>query len=151
MVKHVLMAAGIDSDIDVTRPGGGRRNGIPGKVCREIVAGRNYWSTPDLKNCFPSIKPKHLDWLPLGRNVIANGVYLSKHAPVRLLPPDDPTPSGPPSVAHHCRWVLPLCRGYSSRRRKRPSRGCRKARLFHRRLYAALLDVKLEQRSRAWG
>jgi len=41
---------------------------------RELCDGYGYWWTPDIKDCFGSLKPGHFEWLPIDRNIVFNMV-----------------------------------------------------------------------------
>lgn len=87
IVRDFLTAADVDSSIDCTRPGGGAEKEFVGTVCREIVAGIDWWATPDVKDCFSSMKPKHLEFLPVSRQVIANAIFNPKCISVGMVLP----------------------------------------------------------------
>jgi hypothetical protein len=89
MVRDVLSVMGIDSEFDFTRKGAGGEQALVKRVCDLITDDYNWWWTPDIKNCFPSIKPGHFGWLPIDRRLLKNVMFLPKCAKVAVVIPDD--------------------------------------------------------------
>ena len=89
MLRDVLSMMGIDSACDCTRKGGGGEQGLIKAICKDIEDEYHWWWTPDIKDCFGSIKPRHLGWLPIDRRLIRNVVYLPKCAKIVMLPHKD--------------------------------------------------------------
>ncbi len=86
-VRDVLSVIGIDNDFDFTRKGAKGEKGLVETVCRDIVDGINWWWTPDVRNCFPSIRPGHFGWLPIDRRIKKNVFYLPKCAEIVVKNP----------------------------------------------------------------
>ena len=84
IVRDLLMAVGVDSDCDFTRRGAGGEKALIKTVVRRIVGGYRHWQTADVKQCFASLKPGHLDWLPLPKQLLENVVFLPKCAKQEL-------------------------------------------------------------------
>jgi reverse transcriptase-like protein len=82
MLRDVLLVMGIDSAIDCTKKGGGGEKGLIKAVCKDIEDEYHWWWTPDIKDCFGSIKPRHFGWLPIDRRLIRNVAYLPKCAKI---------------------------------------------------------------------
>lgn len=88
LLRDTLSLLGIDSDFDFTMKGGGGEKTLIKNVCQDIENGYDWWWTPDIRNCFGSIKPGHLGWLKIDRLLIRNIAYLPKCAKV-ILPKQD--------------------------------------------------------------
>ena len=82
MLRDVLSVMDIDSAIDCTKKGGGGEKGLIKAVCKDIEDEYHWWWTPDIKDCFGSIKPRHFGWLPIDRRLIRNVAYLPKCAKI---------------------------------------------------------------------
>ena len=82
MVRDMLSMMNIDSAIDCSKKGGGGEKRLVANVCKDIENETNWWWTPDIKNCFGSIGPGHLGWLPIDRLLIRNVMFLPKCAKV---------------------------------------------------------------------
>jgi hypothetical protein len=78
MVQDMLLMMDIDSLIDCTKKGGGGEKRLIANVCKDIENETNWWWTPDIKNCFGSIRPGHFRWLPIDRRLITNVMFLPK-------------------------------------------------------------------------
>jgi hypothetical protein len=89
MLRDVLSMTGIDSAIDCTKKGGGGEQGLIKGVCNDIKDKYHWWWTPDVKDCFGSIKPRHFGWLPIDRRLIRNIAYLPKCAKIVVSPHKD--------------------------------------------------------------
>lgn len=85
MVRDVLLMMDIDSSIDCTKKGGGGEKRLISNVCKDIENEINWWWTPDVKNCFGSIRPGHFRWLPIDRRLITNVMFLPKCAKVKVV------------------------------------------------------------------
>ena len=82
MLRDLLSVMDIDSAIDCTKKGGGGEKGLIKAVCKDIEDEYHWWWTPDIKDCFGSIKPRHFGWLPIDRRLIRNVAYLPKCAKI---------------------------------------------------------------------
>jgi hypothetical protein len=87
MVRDMLLMMDIDSSIDCTKKGGGGEKRLIANVCNDIENETNWWWTPDVKNCFGSIRPGHFGWLPIDRRLITNVMFLPKCAKVKVVNP----------------------------------------------------------------
>jgi hypothetical protein len=90
MVRDILSVMGIDSDFDFTRKGAGGELQLVKNVCNDIEEGTHWWWTPDIKNCFASIKPGHFGWLPIDRRLLKNVMFLPKCAKIVVAKHEDP-------------------------------------------------------------
>jgi hypothetical protein len=84
MVRDMMSMMGIDSPIDFTRKGGGGEQGLTKAICKDIEDGYDWWWTPDIKNCFGSIRPGHFGWLPIDRRLLKNVMFLPKCAKIEI-------------------------------------------------------------------
>ncbi|MBJ7533405.1 hypothetical protein JDN40_04705 [Rhodomicrobium vannielii ATCC 17100] len=82
LLRDTLMAMDIDSRFDHTRKGSGGERQLVQNVCKDIEQGLNWWWTPDIRNCFPSIRPGHLREFAIDRRIVQNVVYLPKCAKI---------------------------------------------------------------------
>ena len=57
MLRDTLSMMGIDSEVDCTRKGGGGERALIKTICKDIEDEYHWWWTPDIKDCFGSIKP----------------------------------------------------------------------------------------------
>jgi hypothetical protein len=85
MLRDVLLMFDIDSAVDFTKKGGGGEKGLIEAICNDIEDEYNWWWTPDIKDCFGSITPRHFDWLPIDRRLIRNIAYLPKCAKIVMV------------------------------------------------------------------
>jgi hypothetical protein len=85
MVRDMLLMMDIDSSIDCTKKGGGGEKRLIANICKDIENETNWWWTPDVKNCFGSIRPGHFGWLPIDRRLIKNVMFLPKCAKVEVV------------------------------------------------------------------
>jgi hypothetical protein len=86
VVRDMLAILGTDSEFDYSRRGKGEKALLTG-VCTAIEDGYHYWWTPDVKDCFPSLKPGHFGHLPLTRHEIRNILFTPKCARVVVRMP----------------------------------------------------------------
>ncbi|PBB34329.1 hypothetical protein [Mesorhizobium sp. WSM3882] len=96
IVRDLLDALGIDSEFDFTRKNAGGEKAFIAKICKEIVDERNWWFVADVKNCFPSLKAKHFDGLPIPEQIVRNVVFLPKCAKIRIYYPKEKSPHTSP-------------------------------------------------------
>lgn len=89
IVRDLLIALGVDSEFDFTRKHAGGEKAFIAKICKEIVDDRAWWVVADVKNCFPSLKANHFDWLPIPKNIIRNVVFLPKCTKIRIHYPKE--------------------------------------------------------------
>ena len=89
MLRDVLSAMDIDSKLDFSRKGGGGEKGLIKAICKDIEHEYHWWWTPDIKDCFGSINPRHLGWLPIDRRLIRNIAYLPRCAKIVVPPHED--------------------------------------------------------------
>jgi hypothetical protein len=80
ILRDMLSMMGVDSEVDCTRKGGGGEKALIEAICNDIEDEYHWWWTPDIKDCFGSITPPHLGWLPIDRRLIRNVAYLPKCA-----------------------------------------------------------------------
>lgn len=69
--------------------------GLRGKIKsewreKELSGGYGYWWTPDIKDCFGSLKPGHFKWLPIDRTIMRNVAHLPMCAKIEVRRPEDP-------------------------------------------------------------
>ncbi|MEZ0018065.1 hypothetical protein [Sinorhizobium fredii] len=89
IVRDMLYALDIDSEFDFARKGAGGEKAFIGSICNDIVDGRNWVCTVDVKNFFPSLRAKHFDWLPIPKDILRNVVFLPKCAKIRVHYPKE--------------------------------------------------------------
>jgi hypothetical protein len=90
MLRDVLMVMEIDNECDFTHKGAGGEVAFRDEVIKNLCGGYRWWWTPDVINCFPSIRPGHLGWLPIDRILMRRVVYLPGCAAVVVAKPEDP-------------------------------------------------------------
>lgn len=85
--RDMLSVLNIDSEFDYSRRGKGEK-ALLTQVCK-LMDDEEYhwWSTPDIKSYFASLKPCHFGWLPLTRHEIKNIVFYPKCAKVQVRLP----------------------------------------------------------------
>jgi hypothetical protein len=88
MIRDMLSVMNIDSDIDFTRKGAGGERALVKAICKDIEQGYNWWWMPDIKDCFPSIRPGHFKWLPLDHRLVKNS-FTPKCAEIKVAKHDD--------------------------------------------------------------
>ena len=90
MLRDALSMIGIDGEVDCTKKGGGGEKALIRAVCKDIENECHWWWTPDIKDCFGSISPRHFAWLPIDRRLIRNVAYLPKCAKIVIAKHEDP-------------------------------------------------------------
>jgi len=85
----MLQVMQVDSEIDYSRKGAGGERAFVDQVCKSIDGGLRWWWTPDIKSYFASLRPSHLKWLPLTRQLVMNDVFTPRCAKVRVIVPKD--------------------------------------------------------------
>ncbi len=76
LTQDVLEAKGLSNPYEFARAKKGRDRAAR-SVRDDIEAGYHHWVLADIKDCYSSIKPKHLEWLNLPRRVIRHSVFLN--------------------------------------------------------------------------
>lgn len=90
LVRDMYSLMGIEADFDFSRRGAGGEKALVDHVCKHITSGYDWWVSTDIKNCFPSLRPAHFDWLPIDGRLLTNIVFLPKCEKVKVLIPKDP-------------------------------------------------------------
>jgi hypothetical protein len=85
MVRDLLTAVGVDNEFDYCRRDAGGEKAMIRNVCERIEKGYRHWRTADVVNCFASVKPAHLGWLPLPKELIRNVVFLPRCAKIEIV------------------------------------------------------------------
>jgi hypothetical protein len=85
IVRDLLTAVGVDNEYDYCRRGAGGEKAMIRDVCQRIEKGYRHWQTADVVNCFASLKPAHLGWLPLSKELIRNVVFLPRCAKIEIV------------------------------------------------------------------
>jgi hypothetical protein len=78
IVRDLLTAIGVDNEYDSSRRGAGGEKALIHDACQRIEDGYRHWQTADVVNCFASLRPEHLGWLPVPKELIRNVVFLPK-------------------------------------------------------------------------
>lgn len=89
LVRDVLSLPGVDSSYDYSKADAGGEKALTQAVANCMVDGYRSWWTPDIKNCFASLKPGHFAWLKLDKRVLRNVVFTPKCARVRVKVPKE--------------------------------------------------------------
>jgi hypothetical protein len=89
VIRDLLQVMQVDSNIDYSRKGAGGERAFVEQVCKSIDGGFRWWWTPDIKSYFASLRPSHLKWLPLTRQLVKNDVFTPSCAKVRVIIPKD--------------------------------------------------------------
>ncbi|WP_173088745.1 hypothetical protein [Devosia sp. 1635] len=84
MVRDVLTALGVDSDIDLARTGGGGEREYIRGITNRMAQGFKFWATPDATNFYLSIRPGHLQELPINDRVICNVAFLNEETSIKV-------------------------------------------------------------------
>lgn len=90
ILRDVILMLGIDNEFDYTRKGAGGERAFRDEVIKNLCGGYGHWWTPDVRDCFGSLKPGHFSWLPLDRRLMRNVVYLPRCAEIEVKRPEDP-------------------------------------------------------------
>jgi hypothetical protein len=102
IVRDVLTAVGLDNEHDYCRRGAGGEKALISDACQRVEDGYWHWQIVDVVKCFASLKPAHLSWLPLPKELIRNVVFLPKCAKIEVVKKTDVTSGGtlysPPSL-----------------------------------------------------
>lgn len=85
IVRDLLTAVGVDNEFDYCRRGAGGEKAMIRDVSEWIEEGYRHWQTADVVNCFASLKPAHLGWLPLPMELIRNVVFLPRCAKMKIV------------------------------------------------------------------
>jgi Reverse transcriptase (RNA-dependent DNA polymerase) len=94
IVRDVLTAVGLDNEHDYCRRGAGGEKALIRDACKRLEEGYRHWRTADVVKCFASLKPAHLSWLPLPKELIRNVVFLPKCAKIEVVKKTDVTSGG---------------------------------------------------------
>jgi len=87
VLRDMLSVLNIDSEYDYSRRGKGEKALIKA-ICNFMDDGEfHWWWTPDIENCFASLKPGHFGWLPLTRHEIRNILFTPECAKVQVRTP----------------------------------------------------------------
>jgi len=84
IVRDVLTAVGIDNEFDYAHRGAGGEKAMIRDVCQLIEQGYSDWQEVDIKQCFASLEPAHLGWLPLPKELIRHVVFLPRCARIKV-------------------------------------------------------------------
>ncbi|MEC5293371.1 MULTISPECIES: reverse transcriptase domain-containing protein [unclassified Aurantimonas] len=91
LLKDTLSLMNVDSEYDYTRKGVGGERAFVRSVCSAMVDGFTWWWTPDIKDCFTSITPKHVvSKLPVNSSMLRTVVFLPKCAEIKVCKPEEP-------------------------------------------------------------
>jgi hypothetical protein len=85
IVRDLLTAVGVDNEYDYCRRGAGGERALIRDACQRIEKGYRHWQTADVVDCFASLKPAHLGWLPLPKELIRNVVFLPRCAKIEIV------------------------------------------------------------------
>ena len=85
IVRDLLTAVGVDNEFDFARRGAGGEKALIREVCQRIEAGYRHWQNVDIKECFASLRPGHLGWLPVPEQLLRSVVFLPKCAKVGII------------------------------------------------------------------
>jgi Reverse transcriptase (RNA-dependent DNA polymerase) len=85
IVRDVLTAVGLDNEHDYSRRGAGGEKALIRDACQLIEDGYWHWQIVGVVKCFASLKPGHLGWLPLPKELIRNVVFLPKCAKLEVV------------------------------------------------------------------
>lgn len=89
MVRDMLVMCGFESKHQYAKKGGGGERAMTQAISSEIIGGKNWWWTPDIKSAFPSMLPGHFGWMGLDKRVIRNVIYLPMCAVIKMKLPTD--------------------------------------------------------------
>lgn len=84
IVRDVLTVIGVNSEIDFAQRGGGGERGYIRAITEKMDQGYRYWSAPDVKNFYPSIRPDHLQGLPINDGLIRNVAFLNEETKIKV-------------------------------------------------------------------
>jgi hypothetical protein len=85
IIRDLLTAVGLDNEYDYCRRGAGGEKAMIRGVCQRTEKGYREWQTADVVKCFASLKPAHLSWLPLPKELIRDVVFLPKCAKLEIV------------------------------------------------------------------
>lgn len=84
ILRDVLTVLGVNSEIDFAQRGGGGERGYIREITERMDQGYKYWSAPDVKNFYPSIRPGHLQGLPINDGLIRNVAFLNEETNIKV-------------------------------------------------------------------
>lgn len=82
--RDALTCLGYDSPYDYSRRSQGGEKAFVASVIERICAGQSWVATADIKKCFASMRPGHLEWLPLTTDQLRKEVFISEEAKVEV-------------------------------------------------------------------
>lgn len=85
MLRDVLLALGIESEFDYSRRGAGGEKAFIGDISKKMTEGYDFWATPDVTNCYPSMRPGHFKGLPISDGLIRNVAFLNEETPITVM------------------------------------------------------------------
>ena len=88
-LRDVLSLMGVDNEFDYARKGAGGEVAFVNEIKKSMIEGIRWFWNPDIENCFPSMKPKHFDWLPVDQRLLQTVIFLPKCAKIKIKGPKD--------------------------------------------------------------
>jgi hypothetical protein len=85
IVRDLLTAVGLDNEYDYCRRGAGGERALIRDAGQQVEKRYRHWQTADVVDCFASLKPAHLSWLPLPMELIRNVVFLPRCAKIEIV------------------------------------------------------------------
>lgn len=84
LVRDTLQVMGIEGQFDFARAGAGGEKALVQRVCKDTVAGKTFWSMPDVTAFYLSLRPGHFKKLPINDSLIRNVAFLSESTKFRI-------------------------------------------------------------------
>jgi len=85
ILSDILLVIVGDSPCDSTVADAGGENGLFESLNSAITEGFVYWTSLDIRNFFPSLKPGHLAGFPLSQWIMENIVFLPPETPIKYI------------------------------------------------------------------
>jgi len=85
LLRDMFSLMEIESEHDFSKKGAGGERALVKNVCSQMTAGYSWWVSTDIKDCFPSLRPAHFNWLPTDRRLLQNVVFLPKCAKIKVV------------------------------------------------------------------